>query len=232
MNQEKRSLVDAVLLLLVGAAMVVDLFLIFLYAPVEKTMGPIQKIFYFHVPSAWVAFLAFFVTFIASIAFLATRKEMCDRVASSSAAIGTLFCTIVMITGPIWGKPVWGIWWTWDPRLTSTMVLWFIFVGYILIRSYLPAAGSKRAALSAVVGIFGFLNVPLVYMSIRWWRTQHPQPVIAGGEGSGLDPRMKLTFFFSLFVFTLLYYLLIRLRVRLASLQARGDQLMEERRIR
>ena len=229
--KEKRAVVDAILLVFLGAVMAADIFLVFGFAPVERTMGPIQKIFYFHVPSAWVSFLAFFVTFVESIAFLATRRESHDRIASSSAAIGTLFCTIVLITGPIWGKPVWGIWWTWDPRLTSTLVLWFIFAGYLLIRSYLPAAGMKRATLSAVVGIFGFLNVPLVYMSIRWWRTQHPQPVIAGGEGSGLEPRMMFTFFFSLFVFTLLYFVLIRFRSRLAALESRAERLLEERRI-
>lgn len=228
--KEKRALADAVLLVLAGAAMAADLLLVFSFAPVERTMGPIQKIFYFHVPSAWVSFLAYFVTFVASIAFLATRRESHDRIASASAAIGTLFCTIVLITGPLWGKPVWGIWWTWDPRLTSTLVLWFIFVGYLLIRSYLPAAGPKRATLSAVVGIFGFLNVPLVYMSIRWWRTQHPQPVIAGGEGSGLEPRMLFVFFFSLAVFTFLYVVLVRFRVRLAALEARAERLLEERR--
>ncbi len=224
-----RALIDSILLILLGALMVADLFLIFRFAPVERTMGPIQKIFYFHVPSAWVAFLAFFVTFLASVTYLVTKRESHDCVASSSAAVGMLFCTIVLVTGPIWGKPVWGIWWTWDPRLTSTLVLWFIYVAYLLIRSYLP--GARRATLSAVVGIFGFLNVPLVYMSIRWWRTQHPQPVLAGGEGSGLDPRMKLVFFFSLFVFTLLYYVIVRLRVRLGSLEARASRLLEERRL-
>ncbi len=225
-----RAIIDSLLLLLTGAAMAVNLWLIFYFAPLERTMGLIQKIFYFHVPSAWVAFLAFFITFLMSIGYLASRRDWFDRAASSSASIGTVFCTIVLVTGPIWARPVWGIWWTWDARLTSTLVLWFIYVAYLLIRSYLPASGTKRGTLSAVVGIIGFLNVPLVYMSIRWWRTQHPQPVIAGGEGSGLEPRMKLAFFFSLAVFTLLYAVILRYRMRQSFIDGRVEKLLEERR--
>ena len=223
------EITDTILLALLGLLMSVDLFLIFFFAPMERTMGPIQKIFYFHVPSAWVAFLAFFVVFVCSIGYLSTRRESWDTIASSSAAVGVLFCTIVLVTGPIWAKPVWGIWWTWDLRLTSTLVLWFIYIGYFLFRSYLPRGG-KRALLSAVLGIIGFLDVPIVYLSIRWWRSQHPSPVIAGGSGSGLDPRMRLVFFFSLAVFTLLYVVLLRLRVRAAGNAERMETIVEERR--
>ncbi|NNE08495.1 MAG: cytochrome c biogenesis protein CcsA, partial [Gemmatimonadetes bacterium] len=121
---------------------------------------------------------------------------------------------MVLVTGPLWAKPIWGIWWTWDARLTSTFVLWLLFLSYLILRSYLPDTGTRKQTLSAVIGILGFLNVPIVYMSIRWWRTQHPQPVIAGGEDSGLAPDMMVAFFFSLFVFTLLYWVLLRLRLR------------------
>lgn len=228
MKNEKGS-ADLFLILVLGVIMAINLYLIFFYAPVERTMGPVQKIFYFHVPSAWVAFLAFFVVFVASIGFLARRREVYDRVASASASVGVLFCTIVLVTGPIWGKPVWGVWWTWDPRLTSTLVLWFLYVGYLLLRSFLPDE-TKRATLSAVLGIVGFLDVPIVYMSIRWWRNQHPSAVFAGGEGSGLDPRMKLAFFFSLGVFTLLYVVLLRLKVRQKWSEKRTEAILEERR--
>jgi heme exporter protein C len=162
---------------------------IFFVAPGERTMGAIQRIFYFHVPSAWTAFVAFFICFIANVAYLSRRNRKWDWLSVSAAEVGLAFCTVVLITGPIWAKPVWGIWWTWDARLTSTLVLWLMYVSYLVLRS-LVADPERRAAASAVFGIFAFLDVPIVYMSIRWWRTQHPQPVIAGGEGSGLDPVM------------------------------------------
>jgi len=214
-------LAAAALLLAASAA------LIFGWAPEERTMGPIQKIFYIHVPSAWVAFLAFFVVFLSSLAYLAGRRERFDRIAASSAETGLLFCTLVLVTGPIWAKPVWGSWWTWDPRLTSTLVLWFLYLGYFALRSYLPP-GPRRSALAAVLGVIAFLDVPVIYFSIRWWRNQHPSPVIAGGEGSGLDPRMRLVFVVSLAAFTVLYAGLLAARTGVAERKARADRLLEE----
>src|SRR5438309_6134408 len=149
-------------------------------APTEATMGLIQRIFYFHVPFGWSAFVAFAISFVASIAYLRSRTPKWDWLAVSSAEVGVPFVTVVLVTGPIWAKPVWGIWWTWDARLTSTFVLWVLYLSYLLLRT-LVADAERRAVVSAVFGIFAFLDVPLVYMSIRWWRTQHPQPVIAGG---------------------------------------------------
>jgi heme exporter protein C len=157
-------------------------------APTEQTMGAVQRIFYYHVPSAWVAFLLFFANFIASIKYLVGRKPGTDAFALATAEVGVVFCTVVLVTGPIWAKPVWGIWWTWDARLTSTLVLWLIYVSYLLLRRY--AAGGQTPVLAAALAIFGFVDVPLVYMSIRWFRTQHPQPVIGGGENSGMAPAM------------------------------------------
>lgn len=227
--RNERGAIDLLLIMVLGVSMLINLYLIFFFAPVERTMGPIQKIFYFHVPSAWVAFFAFFVVFVASIAYLASRKESWDRVAESSAVVGVLFCTLVLLTGPIWAKPVWGIWWTWDARLTSTLVLWFLYVGYMLLRSYVPDA-SRKATMSAILGIVGFLDVPIVFMSIRWWRNQHPSPVFQGSQGSGLDPKMRVAFFFSLAVFTLLFFVLLRLRLRHASAERRAEILFDERR--
>ena len=158
-------------------------------APDEKTMHVIQRIFYFHVPS-WIAmFIAFSIVFIANIAYLATRKATWDCLGVSAAEVGVVCCTIGLATGPLWARPVWGIWWTWDARLTTTFILWLLYISYLLLRGLLDDP-EKKATLSAVFGIFAFLDVPLVYVSNRLWRTQHPQPVILGGNGSGLDPTM------------------------------------------
>ncbi len=209
---------------LVLAVMLAALYMTFIWVPSEKTMGIIQRIFYFHVPSAWIAFLAFFVVFVSSILYLVKRDNKWDAVAVSSAEIGLAFCSIVLVTGPIWAKPVWGIWWTWDARLTLTLVLWLIYVAYIMLRVYVRDE-SRRARLCAVVGIIGFLDVPLVYMSIRWWRTQHPAPVMAGGESSGLAPEMMATFLVSLLAFTLLYAFLLQRRYRVEKLQDEVNEL-------
>jgi heme exporter protein C len=152
-------------------------------------MHVIQRIFYFHVPS-WIAmFIAFSIVFIANIAYLATRKPTWDCLGVSAAEVGVVCCTIGLATGPLWARPVWGIWWTWDARLTTTFILWLLYISYLLLRGLLDDP-EKKATLSAVFGIFAFLDVPLVYVSNRLWRTQHPQPVILGGNGSGLDPTM------------------------------------------
>jgi heme exporter protein C len=158
-------------------------------APDEKTMHAIQRIFYFHVPSAISSFIAFFVVFVANAAYLVTRKPKWDWLGVAGAEVGVACATIVLITGPIWARPVWGIWWTWDARLTSTFILWLLYVSYLLLRGLIDDP-QRRATLSAIVGIFAFLDVPLVYLSNRLWRTQHPQPVILGGENSGLAPGM------------------------------------------
>jgi heme exporter protein C len=158
-------------------------------APDEKTMHAIQRIFYFHVPSAISAFIAFFIVFIANAAYLVTRKPKWDWLGVAGAEVGVACCTIVLITGPIWARPVWGIWWTWDARLTSTFILWLLYIAYLLLRGLLEDP-QRRATLSAIFGVFAFLDVPLVYLSNRLWRTQHPQPVILGGENSGLAPGM------------------------------------------
>ncbi len=216
---KNRSFIWTVLSYSLLIAMLIDLYLVLLVAPTERTMGDVQRIFYFHVPSAWVAFLAFFTVFFGSVAYIATRNVRYDRQAIASAEIGVAFCTIVLVTGPIWARPVWGIWWTWDPRLTSTLVLWLIYASYLLLRGFIEDPG-RRAILSAVVGIVGFVDVPIVYMSIRWWRTQHPSPVFAGGAESGLDPDMKIVFFFSLAVFMLLYAVLQGLSIQIKRVES------------
>lgn len=193
-------------------AIVVALYAAFLFAPTEATMGDVQRIFYFHVPSAWSAFLSFGVVFVASIQWLRTRNSWWDTVAVSSAEVGIVFCTVALITGSIWAKPIWGTWWDWDPRLTTTMILWLIYVSYMMLRTAVENP-ARRASLSAVVGIVGFIDVPIVFMSIRWWRTIHP--VLLSASGFDMAPPMVLTLMVCLSAFTVLFFYLLRLRVGL-----------------
>jgi heme exporter protein C len=186
-------------------------------------MGDIQRIFYFHTPSAWIALgPSFTMVFIASIVYLIKKDLRWDRIAASSAEIGVMFTTITLITGPIWARPIWGAYWTWDPRLTTALVLWFIYVAYLMLRGA-TGSGHKRARLSAVFGIVGWIDVPIVFMSIRWWRTIHPDVIT--GEDSGLDPSMRLVLFFSLGAFTLLYAYLLTVRVRQENMAHRLERL-------
>jgi heme exporter protein C len=190
--------------------------MVFLYAPQEVTMGEVQRIFYVHVPSAWTAFVAYFLVFLGSVGYLWKRSRRADDLAHAAGEVGLVFCSGVLVTGPLWAKPVWGIWWTWDARLTLTFVLWLLFVSYLMLRSYVSSPG-RVATLAAVVGIIGFVDVPIDYMAIRWWRTQHPQPVMAGGEGSGIDPRMWVTLLVTWGAFLCLFSYLLRQRLWLAE---------------
>jgi heme exporter protein C len=208
----------------VFALLALSAWAIFFVAPNERTMREIQRIFYLHVPAAWTAFVAFFIVFVASIAYLWKRAQKWDWLGVAAAEVGLVFCTVMLITGPIWAKPVWGIWWTWDARLTSAFVLWLMYLCYLLLRTLVEDPG-RRAMLSAVFGIFAFLDVPLVYFSIRIWRTQHPQPVIAGGEGAGLDPVMRQVLFFSWFALLALMAVMLGQRYRLEALRNQAEEL-------
>jgi heme exporter protein C len=163
-------------------------------APNDAMQGEIFRIIYYHVPSFAVAFVFFAVSLAGSIGFLAFRRnfperaQIADAFALAGAEVGVVFCTVGLTTGPLWGRRAWGIWWTWDARLTTTLVLWLIYVSYLLLRRF--AAGPQMQTLAAVLGIFGALDVPIVYMANRWWRTQHPAPVFGGAQGSGMDPSM------------------------------------------
>jgi heme exporter protein C len=219
----KRIILGAVAILLVIASAYAAFFI----APEERTMGLIQRIFYFHVASAWAGFTAFFLCFIGNLLYVWKRAEKYDWLAVSGAEVGLAFTTVVLITGPIWAHPVWGIWWTWDARLTSTFVLWLLYVSYLLLRT-LVEEPDRRALLSSLFGIFAFLDVPLVFGAIRWWRTQHPQPVIAGGQGSGLEHTMKLVFFFSAFAMHVFMAFLVAERYALEKMQTETDFLARE----
>ena len=191
-------------------------------APREMTMGDAQRIFYCHVPSAWTSFLCFFANLVASIWYLASRNPKADAVALTTAEVGVVFCTVVLVTGPIWAKPIWGIWWTWDARLTSTLVLWLIYVSYLLLRRYSTAG--QNPVLASVLAVFGAVDVVFVYMAIRWFRTQHPQPVIGGGQGSGIDPRMMHALLINWYGFLALAFLVIWLRYRLERLRQQVEE--------
>jgi len=188
-------------------------------APTEQTMGDVQRIFYYHVPSAWTAFTLFFINFAASIYYLAKRSPAADIVALTTGEIGVVFLLVNLITGPIWARPVWGIWWTWDWRLTSTLVTWLIYVSYLFLRRF--ASGGQTPTLAAATAIFGGLCIPFVYFSIWFFRTQHPQPVMGGG--GSIDPRMMHALLMNWLAFMCFAFLVCWSRYRLEKLRREVD---------
>jgi heme exporter protein C len=212
----KNILAAAAVFLLLGVAVYASFFI----APTDVKQGLIYRILFLHVPSAWTGLTAFFISFLANLLYVWRRQPRWDWLGVSAAEVGLAFTTVVLVTGPIWAHPVWGIWWTWSPRLTSTFVLWLLYVAYVVLRTLIEEP-ARRALLSALFGIFAFIDVPLVFGSIRWWRDQHPQPVVMGEPGSGLDPVMYKVLLFSWFAMLALMTLLIRQRYRLEAM--RGD---------
>jgi heme exporter protein C len=187
------------------------------FTPLEAKQGAAQKIFYIHVPSAWVAFLAFGLVAVASAAFLWLRDSRLDRFAESSAEVGVIFTSVVLITGPLWAKPIWGAYWAWwDVRLVSTLFLWFIYVSYIVLRGAIDSP-EQRARYSAVLGILGALLIPFIHLSVYLFATMHPMPIVGKPSAPSLPNEMLLTLFISLTSFTLLYFAFVRSRYRYAS---------------
>jgi heme exporter protein C len=203
--------------------MLLALYTIFIYAPVEKTMGLVQKIFYIHVPSAFLAYLAFFITFIASIFYLYRKDSRWDTVAYCAVETGVIFCTIVLVTGPIWAKPIWNVWWTWDLRLTTTLILWFTYVAYLMLRRAVKE--NQRANLSAVFGIIGFINVPITFFSIRLWRTIHP--VVITSRGLNMSGPMKFALIITFIAFCFLFFSLLLSRIRFERLKTHIEEINE-----
>ena len=190
-------------------------------APTEQTMGNVQRIFYYHVSSAWTAFILFAINFVASIVYLVKRNEKADVIALVGAEVGVVFCTVVLVTGPLWARPVWGIWWApGDVRLTSTLVLWLIYVSYLILRKF--SSSGQTPKIAAVLAVFGALDVPLVYFSIWFFRTQHPQPVI--GDGGSIDPRMMHVLLLNWLAFSCFAALLCWARYRLEVLRREVDE--------
>ncbi|MFC2031017.1 cytochrome c biogenesis protein [Chloroflexota bacterium] len=184
-----------------------------------------QRIIYFHIATAWVGFLAFFVTFVGGIGYLRTQARKWDVVALSSAEIGTVFMLGVLISGSIWAKPAWGVWWVWDERLTISLIQFLIYVGYLMLRSSVEDP-NRRARFAAVYGVVAFISVPINFIAIRMWRTQHP--LMFGSEEGGLGPNMMFAFMFCLFTFTIWYVTLMWHRIRLERLRDDVEQLKQE----
>jgi heme exporter protein C len=226
----------AALLALAGVLMVVAVILVFgvapdpvnLQTPLERYS---QRIFYFHVPTWWVGFLAFVVAAGAGVLYLVTRAERWDVISLSSVEIGVAFTTMGLVTGSIWAKPTWNTWWTWDPRLTTAAIGWLMYLGYLMLRGAIEDP-ERRARFAAVFAIIAFLSVPINFMAIRWWRTIHPVVIGSGSADAqgdfALGPTIRLVFFFCLFTFTILYLALMRLRTRTEGLARQVEHLRQQ----
>jgi heme exporter protein C len=208
------------LLALASVSMLVALYLIFVWVPTEATMGIIQRIFYFHVPAATASFWAVFVGGVASLLYLKTGEHRYDDLAAAANESVVVFQSINILLGSIWGRRVWGIWWTWDARLTSSLILVLIYAAYVIVRRATPI--DQRATICAVICLFGMADVPMVYLSNRIFRTQHPAPVLGGGENSGLAPDMLITFLAANVAMLLLWWCVIRVRRRIERLERKA----------
>jgi heme exporter protein C len=208
----------------------IQLYMVFLYAPTEKYMGHVQRLMYFHVPSAFAGFTAFGIVFGASILYLYTKNKRWDQIAYASGEIGVLFTTLVLVTGSLWARPVWNAWWVWeDPRLVTALILWFMYVAYLMIRSSVEG-DERRRKFAAVFGIIGFINVPLVYFSVKWWRTIHPK--VIDEQGVHMPPEMTQTLFFGIFAFLLLFFTLLWYRTAFEMAREKIAILKRERGLR
>ena len=196
--------------------MIVNFYLMFLWVPKEAVQGNVQRLFYLHLPAAWIAYLAFFLVFLFSILHLWKRSARWDRWAHSSAELGVVFTSVTIVSGIIWAKPIFGVWWTWDARLTTTALLWLIYVGYLMVGAY-SESPEKSSRLRAAVGILGFVVVPINYISVDLWDTVHVERIVGGGEESYLSSEMYTTLMLSLATFTLLFFVLLKVRVMLRN---------------
>ena len=208
--------------LLVGSAlmMALTLYMVFLWVPTEQNLGVSQRIFYFHVPLGWIGMVSIMVVAVASILHLVTGKQKWDDLAYSTAEIGIIFASLILVTGAVWAKPVWGVWWTWDAKLTTTLVLWFIYVGYLMVRAYGPA-GTQGRRFASVIALIGAIDAPIIYKATDWWRSAHPENNIP----SDLNGQMLLTLLVSVLTFTILYVYLLTERYSLRRSESDLDEL-------
>ncbi|GCE25888.1 hypothetical protein KDA_13720 [Dictyobacter alpinus] len=220
--QSRLPLVSLILGGLTALTLSVSLWMIFFYAPLDALQGETQRIFYFHVPTAWVGMLSFVILAVSGIVYLFKRDQRLDWLSRASAEVGVVFLTITLILGSLWGKPIWGAWWVWDARLTATLILWFMYVGYIMLRSYM-GPGSDGARAGAVIGIIGAIDVPIIYLSVNWWRGQHPTAQL--NANGALPPQAVTTLLVSLLAITLLYAFMLVQAYHLQRLQAAAQQL-------
>tara|TARA_B100001971_G_C18248184_1_gene575990 strand:+ start:46 stop:825 length:780 start_codon:yes stop_codon:yes gene_type:complete len=207
------------LLVATTVLMAVTLYLVFLWVPTELNLGVSQRIFYFHVPLAWLGMISIVIVAIASLMHLVTGKDRWDNLAYATAELGVVFATLIIVTGAVWAKPIWGVWWTWDAKLTTTLVLWFIYVGYLMIRAYGPMGGQGKR-FGSVIALIGAVDTYPIYMAADWWRTAHPER-----NTSDLDGRMFLTLMVSLLTFTLLYVYILMERYSLKRAESELDDL-------
>src|SRR5437588_86777 len=217
MNRYEKAAVAAVALMLIAGAS------IFLFAPTDFLQGPVQRIFYLHVSSAIAAYGCFAVVLLGGIVYLWKDSLVADRLARAGALVGVVLTTVTLVMGMLWAKPIWGTFWTWDARLTSTLVLWIIYAGYLLVRR-LAAPGRQAARFAAVVGIFGFVDVPIVHFSVTWWRTQHPGPVVIN---DALPPEMLATFLFTMACTVVLAAVMIAIRYQIETLVDEREQVFD-----
>jgi heme exporter protein C len=222
LSSSKGPIISWILGGLAAVGILLTIWMSFFYAPTDSVQGQPQRIFYLHVPISWIGMLAFGVLTVCGIGFMITRNERWDWAARASAEIGTVFITLALITGSIWGKTTWGTWWTWDPKLTATLILWFMYVAYLMLRSYMGRTTSSAYS-GAVLSIVGVIDVPIIYLSVQWWRGLHPTPVT-----STLPAPMLLTLLVSLTAFTLLYSFLMIQIYQLEKLQTVAQRLLAE----
>ena len=223
-----RRFIDTILPAATFVVMLLAIYMVFVYVPTDRNQGIIQRVFYFHVPLAIMCFTAFATVAFASIMFLWRATRSWDRLAHSAAEVGMVFCTLVLITGPIWARPAWGMWWGWDPRLTTTLILWLIYAAYLMLRS-VSGPGEQGARYAAVLGIVGCIDIPIIHGSIYWWRTIHPAVLVTRTGGTGLlDPGMRATFGVCLLAFFLLFLLLLRVRDQSFRLRDALDELHQQ----
>jgi heme exporter protein C len=217
MNRYEKAAGGAVALMLIAGAA------IFFYAPTDWLQGTVQRIFYLHVSSAIAAFGSFAVVLVGGVIYLRNESPVADRLARAGALVGVVFTTVTLVMGMLWAKKVWGAFWVWDARLTSTLVLWIIYAGYLLVRR-LADPGRQAARFAAVVGIFGFIDVPVVYFSVSWWATQHPGPVIIN---DALPPQMLATFLLTMACTAVLAGVMIAIRYRIEALVDERERVFE-----
>ena len=214
----KDGLTDRILIVFSSVMMLTAVYMIFFYAPTERVMGIVQKIFYFHLPLAFMAFLSYFVAFVSGVLYLAKKDIKWDIIGSASVEIGVVFTTLILITGSLWARPIWNTWWTWDPRLTSSLILWLIYVAYIILRMSVEQA-ERRATFCAVMAIVGFIDVPIVFLSARLWRTIHP--VVIKSKSIDMEPAMISVLAISMAAFLLFWITLIKIRSRVDFMELR-----------
>ena len=222
-----RPYVRDALLIASALLMATTLYLVYFWAPTEQNLGVSQRIFYFHVPLGWIGMVSIIVVAIASLLHLITGRQRWDDLAYSTAELGVIYASLILVTGAIWGKPAWGVWWTWDPKLTTTLVLWFIYVAYLMIRAYGPM-GSQGKRFASVIALIGAIDAPIIYMASIWWRTAHPAlnigPAASDAEALG-SSRIYMTLLVSVVTFTVMYIALLTERYAMRKSESDLDEL-------